>query len=128
MTRPVAPDDIRLLKDTALKDAELSQFATQSHVLVSETIPSGALSEARLTIIEQYLAAHLVTLRDRELSSEHVGSATTSFGGQTGMHLDFTSYGEQVMWLDSSGSFAELNREATARGGEAEFVVFGVSG
>jgi hypothetical protein len=127
MPRPVLPADIRLLKDTALKDDELTQFATQAHVLVSETIPSGALSEARLTIIEQYLAAHLTSLRDKERTSEHVGPATTSFGGQMAMHLDYTSYGEQVMWLDSTGSFATLNRDASAVGGvDAEFAVFGV--
>ena len=127
MTRPVSPAQIRDLIETALDDATLQVFANDSHVIVSETIPSSAgVSEGRLEIIEKYLAAHFTALRDPRLTSEHVGPATSSYEGQSGLYLAHTRYGQQVMVLDPTGSFAAMDQGAST-GTVAELTVFTVA-
>ena len=126
MARPVSPADIRVLMDTTLSDADLSVFAEDAHVVVSETIPANALSEARLTLLEKYLAAHFAAMRDKQKTSEHIGPASTSYEGQTGLYLTFTHFGQQVMVLDPTGSFAALDQGADS-GTVAELHVYGVA-
>ncbi len=92
--------------DTAITD--LTPFIESAHELVEELCnPTGStLTEARLTLIETWLAAHFYATRDQQFSSRNAGSAGGSYQGQTTMMLSSTFYGQQAMLMDTTGALA----------------------
>lgn len=56
-----------------------------------------------LDLVNKYLAAHLAALLERQTTSEKIGSASESYGGNFGKNLDFTQYGQMAKSFDCSG-------------------------
>jgi hypothetical protein len=90
---------------------DLTPFIDAANLLVTEVCVDGGAeySEARLTMIETWLAGHFYRVRDPFAQSESAGGVSASFMGSAGMQLQLTKEGQQVLLLDTTGGFAALN-------------------
>ena len=82
---------------------DVDVFITTANTLIAEILDGAGYSEAYLTEIEKYLSAHLVSLRQRQLTGQKFGDADEKYAGKFGMGLEFTQYGQFVLNLDTSG-------------------------
>lgn len=68
------------------------------------------LSDARLELIERWLAAHFYALRDQPYQSKSTSAggsaASATFQGRTGMYYEASKYGQAAVRLDKSGCLA----------------------
>ena len=105
---------VKQIISTDLSDAIVDAFIAGATELVTETIGSStALTDTLKAEIERWLSAHLIaSTRERQLVSGEAGPAKAVYQGKTGMHLEATMYGQQVMVLDTTGSFASLSGKA----------------
>jgi len=97
----------------AILDTEISTtpFITTAHLIVMEQLyPLGRMTDARLSLIELYLSAHLACALDPRISVEKIGDSQNSYQGKTGLGLDATMYGQQVKLLDVSGVLVNSDR------------------
>jgi len=76
---------------------------------VCEPAYDPAASEAKLEIIERYLAAHFYSVTDPVSISEWIGSVRTFYEYKVDLHLNVTRFGQQAMLLDTSGALAAHN-------------------
>lgn len=67
------------------------------------------LSSGELDQIELYLAAHLYSVRDRQLSHKKTADASGTFDGKTEMYLESSLYGQTAILLDTSGFLKRRN-------------------
>ena len=103
--------DIKNILDTNLEDNEIDSFITTANLQVNDTLSDSGLSLEKLTEIEKYLAAHfIVTTRERQASREEVDNAKVNYTGNYGKYLEMTSYGQQVIMLDTTGKLAESGK------------------
>ena len=109
-TTRVEVSDIRDIIDTKLGDTEIEAFILAANLIVTEDLSTkSVLSTERLQMIELYLSAHFVTLRDRRESSRSLGDgSTTTFEGQTGLFLTSSHYGQTAIMLDSTGTLSTI--------------------
>lgn len=101
---------------------DLTPFIEAAEELVTEVcqnasalpgIPSAnqpPYTAARLAIIEKWLAAHFLAIRDPRFASETTGPASASYQQQVGLNLGLTPYGQQAMLLDTKGGLAWLDK------------------
>lgn len=103
------PDSVKDIIDTNLTDGQISAFINTAYQLVTQKLSSSGLGDDLLTEIETYLAAHLLSLRDQRVERESIaGEYSATYQGKTGMGLEATLYGQQVLLLDTTGSMAKL--------------------
>lgn len=81
-----------------------SQFVSIASDMVADRLEGKGISEAILTHIETYLAAHFYALRDPQYESKRTDRAQAKFQGRTGMGLDGTWWGRAAKDLDPTGS------------------------
>jgi hypothetical protein len=95
--------------DTSITD--LTPFIESASELVTEICEAtGEYSEARLELIERWLAAHFVAIRDPRYVSQQIGQAANTYQQKVGMNLSLTPYGQQAMMLDTKGGLAWLDK------------------
>lgn len=82
---------------------DVDAFITTANTFIDEALSDAGYSEAYLTQIEIWLSAHLVALRERQLTGQKMGDADEKYGGKFDMGLKFTQYGQWVLMLDISG-------------------------
>lgn len=104
----VDADDVKEIIDTDLSDARINNFINMAYV---RTIPlDGELGNCggddTLAEIQKLLAAHFLTMYERQTKSEKVGEASVTFMGQDGKGLEASLYGQQALALDCSGILA----------------------
>ena len=103
-----------LLRDyDSLRAPDLTPFIEAANLLVTRVeecaLAKGiTLTADELEMIERWLAAHSYALNDRIYTSKHTADASASFGGQMGLGLDFTPYGQWAARLDISGCLEAL--------------------
>jgi hypothetical protein len=110
-------DDTEVQKIIALNVlTDTTSFIDTANLLVNENLGTSGLSDARLTEIEKYLAAHLVALHpdERQLTEQKIGEATDKYTGAFGKQLDATQYGQMVMLLDTTGTFRGYSNKITS--------------
>ena len=102
--------EVKAILDTALTEDELSPFLTAANLIVTSVVANEGYTPEHLAEIERWLAAHLVAIRDPRLMSQKIGDADAVYAGftQFGKGLEFTSYGQQVLLLDTHARFAAL--------------------
>lgn len=113
-TTATAVNQIRTVVDDQAEVADvLSPFIETANSLVTELCTGGTLSDERLELIERWLAAHFYSLQvDARLTmSETVGPLTETFFGKVGYALNQTPYGQQAMFLDTTGSLSRWNNQ-----------------
>jgi hypothetical protein len=101
--------DVKQILDTNLDGSVIKAFIDTANTIVGDTLGSDTtLSATQLKEIEKWLAAHLIAAtRQRQGSAEKVGDASITYQGKTGMGLNSTMYGQQVLMLDSTGKMAQ---------------------
>lgn len=111
MTQRVTVDQVNNIIDTG---RDLTTFIETANLIVTEDLVGKGLSDARLTQIELYLTAHLVTLTEERggLTRTRTGDATDGYAAptRTGKGLELTRYGQMVMTLDTTGILRGSNR------------------
>lgn len=108
----VADVDVILERDaTVVTDAQADVFITTANLIVNGNLldTSSELTDAELKEIERWLSAHLMVMKDRRVSSEGAGGVSASYIGSVGMNLQASTYGQQAMVLDRSGTLQSLN-------------------
>jgi len=93
--------------DSALSD--LTPFLLSSDSIVDDELEGKGLEDIRLTKIKEWLAAHFIAVADLRASQETVEGVSASYQYRLGLNLQNTMYGQQAMFLDTSGTLAGLN-------------------
>ena len=108
-------DDVREVIDTDLGDAEIRRFINQAY-FASKNL-SGRLGDCggngALAEIQAQLAAHFIAM-SREFQTEQesiAGEASVRYRGKSGMGLQATTYGQNALMLDCSGTLAALGKK-----------------
>ena len=96
-------------------DIDVMPFIETASSLVTEICVPAGYDDARLELIERWLAGHFYAIRDPRMQSQGFGGANGSMQGQTAMHFQGTSYGQQALLLDTAGGLARLS-EHIAKG------------
>lgn len=90
---------------------DLAPFIAVAEELVTEICAPAGYTSDRLCLIETWLAAHFVAIRDPRYLSEQIGAANATIqSGQMGMNLSLTTYGQQAMLMDTKGGLAWLDK------------------
>jgi hypothetical protein len=83
--------------------------ATLVDDIVAKAVELGIpLTDARLEVIERWLAAHLYCVTDRPYKSRSAGGASGTFDGNTDKGLDATLYGQTARVLDTTGFLSSI--------------------
>lgn len=120
----VLPSDVKAIMDTGLSDVSLTAHIDAASLVIDETLVEDGVaihSDARMTAIEQYLAAHFAASQDPTTESESLGDARLKYEGAVGEGLAETRYGRRALDLDTSGELRE------AGDAPAEFETFGTT-
>jgi hypothetical protein len=109
MTARVSPGAVKEIVSTTLSDDVLSiNHIDTANTYVNEVLEGGSLSEAMLTKIELYLAAHFVALSSEGagITRSKLGDADESYANVYGQGLNSTRFGQAAVALDSTGALA----------------------
>jgi len=98
--------EVKEIIDTTLTDEEITPFLKAANQLITDLVSDVGYSSGTLREIERWLAAHFVAVRDPRVAKEKIGQAQADYHGKSGMALDFSPYGQQVMVLEHKGRIA----------------------
>lgn len=111
--------------DPSIED--LTPFLVAANELVTEICQPAGYSDTRLALIETWLAAHFLAIRDPRYQSESQLGASASYVTQVGLNLSLTPYGQQAQLLDTKGGLAMLDKHIS-QGHRAKVGVVHVGG
>jgi len=100
MTTRVTDTQVKAIIDTSMTD--ISLFIETANMIVNEELSDKGMTEARLTKIELYLAAHFITVKERQVLAEKVGESSHSFASTYDIGLSSSLYGQTAIILDTS--------------------------
>ena len=106
-------DDNRVcaIVDTDLTESQIQAFIETANLMVTNVLGSSVLSDDTLRLIETYLAAHYITLRDPRTQSEAADGIKMTYEGKTGEGLDSSHYGQTAQELDTTGQLKAIGKE-----------------
>ena len=112
MANRVTGTQVKTVIITVKTASEVENFIPSANELVTEVLSGAGFSSTRLALIEKWLSAHFVAIDDASarIAEEEIDDVRNKYEGKTGMRLNFTRYGQQVLLLDTSGSFADLGK------------------
>lgn len=113
MTHRVTQEEVKAIIPTEIED--ISPFIQTAHVLLNKTLASETDDEL-LKEIEKWLSAHYVAIADPRVRQIKIGDVTETYYGRSGEGLSHTPYGQQVLALDTTGSFALLSKTKASFG------------
>lgn len=87
----------------------LDPFIAAANSLVDEIAVESGHDEARLTLIETWLAAHFYAMRDPRVTAEGAGPVNASYQSAVATGLKTSHYGQMAMTLDTSGLLAAMS-------------------
>ncbi len=106
--------DVKAILNYDPSITDLTPFIAAADELVTELCQNAwqgpNYTEERLEIIETWLAAHFVSIRDPRYVSESMGAASVSTGMTLAQNLGLTSYGQQALLLDTNGGLAWIDK------------------
>lgn len=106
--------EVRQLADLSAS-ASVDLFINHANLLVEEELNTGTLmgvlSEARLTAIENLLAAHFTVLATEKgaLASTEIGDSRDRLHNIYDKGLQSTRFGQQAIMMDTTGRLRELS-------------------
>ena len=109
----VTASAVKKLIDTDTLDADVTDvFIPMAELITNDVLADKDLSEARLTEIERWLAAHYIaaSIDPQTQASSISGAVGDTFEGVTGTGLAFTRYGTQAIALDTSGTLLLISQ------------------
>jgi hypothetical protein len=85
-------------------------FRTAANLIVTQRLGDSGLSSDLLKEIERWLSAHLIACsKEQQIEKAGAGEGVSvTYQGKSGMQLESTQYGQQVLVLDSTGRMAGL--------------------
>lgn len=94
-------------------DIPLTPFILIANELVTEccTDLETDYADARLVLIETWLAAHFYTVRDMRAEAEKAGPVSEKFQSKVDLGFDSSHYGQTAMRLDNQGGLSALNEK-----------------
>ena len=92
---------------------DLTPFIDVANQLVTDVCTDSDYTDAKLPIIETWLAAHFYAIRDPRPDSQKAGSVSQKLQYKVDLNLAVTTYGQQAMIIDTAGNLAKLNKQAT---------------
>jgi hypothetical protein len=99
---PLVPD---------LAPASLTPFINSANLVVVEQLSGKGLSDARLKLIEAYLAGHYATVSNGEKTMQKLGDSTESYAKATsGAGFLETALGRQAVTFDTTGTLSEMGK------------------
>lgn len=105
--------DVKDIIETSLTDSEINAFINSANRLVNATVALTGIDSSILTEIEQWLSAHFLAIRDQRVEREKVGGEwEATYQGKTEKGLSSTTYGQQAIILDYTGTLASLGQKA----------------
>lgn len=97
--------------DTDLTTAQVNAWIEIANELVDDIAAAdSSIDSTRLTQIEKLLACHFAAAQDPRLADYRVGDAAGTYQGDTGMHINSTTYGQQASMLDPTGTLADQGK------------------
>lgn len=121
---PITTEEVKGISATSISD--IAPFLCTANLVVDEKLSDKDLSTNTLRAITLYLTAHFAFIQEGQVKSEKIGASSTTFNMATGLSLKSTTFGQQAMFLDFSGTLATLNAAATSdeekREGAIEFL------
>lgn len=108
---PITTEEVAAI---SFASGDLTVFIEVSNVMISDHLADKEISAAALRLIALYLAAHFAFLAEGQVKSEKIGASSTSFNMSTGLALLSTTFGQQAIMLDSSGTLSALNSSAAS--------------
>jgi len=96
-----------IVVDKAITD--LTPYMDAAHYMVDQVCTD--ITEENATLVETWLSAHYVTIRDPRTSSEGVSGISASYQGVVGLALNSSIYGQQAMAFDMTGGLARWNAQ-----------------
>lgn len=114
----IADADVKRIIDT---NRDTTDFIATATLIVSEDLAGQGYSTARIDQITLYLAAHFVALTEERgnLTKHQKGDALEEYAMELGSGLSLTRYGQQVLFLDTSG----ILKTQTSKALQAQFRV-----
>jgi hypothetical protein len=109
MANRVTADDVKLIFDTNMADANLTACITSANALInSQDEMTDNLSDALLIEIERWLSAHFASAYDQRISYQKIGEASFKFQGEYKQSFYATDYGQRAIDLDSTGTLRDM--------------------
>ena len=104
-------DAVKEIIETDLTDAQINAFLNTAYYVtrpLSGNLGACGGATAECNII-MWLAAHFITIRERQTKSENVmGEWVVTYLGKDGLGLDASLYGQQALALDCSGMLSRV--------------------
>lgn len=100
--------EVQKILDYDTDICNIDAFIDAANELVTEVCGPAGYTEKRLKVIETWLTAHFIAVRDQRKASEGTGGASASYQTRVEMGLNVTVYGQQVLRLDTKGGLAAL--------------------
>lgn len=110
MSYRITQADVEAIIDFDPSIADFTPFIAAAEELVTELCVPAGYTPTRLAIIETWLAAHFLAIRDPRYISESIGQASISTGMTLAQNLALTPYGQQSQLLDTNGSLAWIDK------------------
>lgn len=107
----VNDDEVKQVIDT---NRDTLLFISTANLVVNEHLVGLGFTDARLKLIELYLAAHYTALTEERggLTKYKMGDATEEYMLEKGSGFAATRYGQQAINLDTSGTLSTLSSKA----------------
>ena len=97
--------------DTTLDSDALDRWLSIAESVVDDiAAEDSSIGSPRLKDIEVLLAAHYASAQDPRIESTSRETASMSYKSETGMGLRETSYGQQAIQLDPTGTLSTLGK------------------
>lgn len=108
MALRTSTDDVKSIMNTSLGDADILKVALHANLMVTRQLDGEGLTDALLKDIETWLTAHLISIgKERQVTNEKVGDIWITYNKNPEGYLKSTTFGQTVLFLDTSGKFAQ---------------------
>ena len=90
---------------------DIDSFILAANTMVTIICTDASLTVAQLKEIERWLSAHLVAIREPRAQSRKAGPFSEAYMFKVALGLKVTRYGQQAIWMDTSGALEQANKE-----------------
>ena len=91
-------------------DISLTPFIDVANNLVTDVCTDSGYTDAKLILIETWLAAHFLQIRDQAVDTEKAGKVSQKFQYKVDLILNQTKYGQMAQLIDTAGNLAQLSK------------------
>jgi hypothetical protein len=104
----IEASDLKKIIDTDLADSAVKPFIDAGVAWAGNVLAEAPYPDVYKQLIATYLAAHLLTIRDPQVSSETIGQASADYQVKLGLGMDGSRFGQAAMDMDYLGYFRRL--------------------